>query len=171
MALPKVVIKDFSKGLVTNVRNEKMADNEFPILKNWDFETRGGITRRLGFADIKNSNTAFNGNLQGYIRFIAKPYRLKDLGNLFDFNAHSVPLETDPTQEFILLAVNGKLKLHEKVSTSLGTTIATFDKFEPKNLGWDETVIVDPDEALILTNNSNGDLNVVMNSKSIIQLM
>lgn len=160
--MKQVEIKDFGRGLVTNIRSEQMANNEFPLLKNWDFETRNTLSRRLGYESIKPGAIPA-GKLQGYYEFYARPYRAKSMAKLFDFTTHMSPLGTDPVQKFKILAVSGKIHILEVESVEHGTQAVTADTdyFVPENYGWTETVVAEATNSSVqLGVNSVGQLEI-----------
>ena len=87
----------FRGGLVTNVSNDSLSDEEFPVIENVDFDNRGSMIRRLGYENLIYTNEElykkypfysqeeidaryfpqrYEGFQQGYFRFIAKPYKV-----------------------------------------------------------------------------------------------
>jgi len=158
--IKKVLLKDFDKGLVTNVTNEALKDKEFPLLKNWDTNNRGGFVRRLGYENIMPT-PAIEGTQQGYIQFIAKPYGLSNLEKLFDFGSHITPKETEVAQETKLLAVNGKLYMVENDISGNGE-LKVDNVFQPDKDGWGRTISIDTvaDTEMKIENNSTGELVV-----------
>ena len=163
--IKKLILKDFDKGLVSNVTNEALEDKEFPLLKNWDTNNRGGYVRRLGYGDIMPS-PAIEGTQQGYIQFIAKPYGILDLDQLFDFGNHITPKETETAQETKLLAVSGKLYLAENDITGIGE-IKTESIFKPELINWEKTIALDTsDDTISLENDSTGALVINFTSST-----
>ena len=105
-------LNQFRGGLITNVSNDALQDEEFPLLENVDFDNRGALVRRLGYSDItptveslqkkyptltqQEIESRFNeqnfiGNQQGYFRLISKPYTITgtptfDLVPIFNSN-------------------------------------------------------------------------------------
>ena len=95
-------LDQFKGGLVTNVSNDALGDEEFPILQNVDFDNRAALIRRIGYSDItptvdslvekypeltreqieeRFKEQAFVGFQQGYFRLTAKPYEVEGSAN------------------------------------------------------------------------------------------
>ena len=157
--IKNATLKGFDKGLVSNVTNEALKDKEFPILKNWDTDNRGGFVRRLGYKNIM-PNPSIDGVQQGYIQFIAKPYGIEDIDQLFNFENHLTPKETETALETRLLAVSGKLYL---VETSEKTTevFKTSDVFIPEKRGWIKEITFSNVDELEVSNDSFGKLKLM----------
>lgn len=84
---------DFSGGLVSEIANERLRDNEFPVLENVDLSSRGSAKRRSG----RELVTQLNGTLQA-AQF---------------YNRHNAPAPD------IIVAISGRLYVKEYSSNSL----------------------------------------------------
>jgi|GEM_PF-2671663 len=132
-------LNSFRGGLVTNVSNDALANEEFPILENVDFDNRASLIRRLGYKNIvptieslerkypflstseiesRYNANVFNGRHQGYLRLIGRPYTSDDL---YDFGNHSLPLFNARKFETRLSAVDGALYISD-----IKTTVDSF---------------------------------------------
>ena len=128
-------LPEFKGGLVTNVANDALNDEEFPLLQNVDYDNRAALIRRLGYKDItttvsslkekypdmteeeiieKFNENAFKGFQQGYFRLLAKPYEVENsegdyFDTLYDFENHKGPVFDSQVNEVRIIASNGAL--------------------------------------------------------------
>ena len=100
--LQEFYLPEFRGGLVTNVSNDALGNEEFPLLENVDYDNRAALIRRLGYKDVtptveslqqkypdltkeeieaRFNEEAFVGFQQGYFRFTAKPYEAQGSAN------------------------------------------------------------------------------------------
>lgn len=63
---------DFSGGLNTETSNEKLKDNEFPVMENIDLSGRGSARRRTGRVDVITNYPYTNGVGQGVFFYYRK---------------------------------------------------------------------------------------------------
>lgn len=155
-----VGINRFDKGLVTNVTNEALDDQALPFMKNFDFDNRLGLVRRLGYKNIMpdiSTYTNFEGTQQGYFQFIGKPYGIDDLDQLFQFENHIKPKETETVQNVKLLAVSGKLYLVENNITGVGE-VKESSIFIPENINWSRSLSMGSLDDTTINNNVSGNL-------------
>lgn len=119
MAYQKFEQNDWRGGVVTNVTNESINDEELVDLVNFDYDSRGRLSRRLGYENVLDSDVVFQGNLQGIFSFIGKAYVVDDIANLYDFDKHQAPLFDYPNNEIELICVDGQIKVYSE-NMSLG---------------------------------------------------